>query len=308
METGLEIDYTKEALQMYQQFIRYCAKSSMNIDIVCRPWAPKPVNSRPRNRQRDAAWPSWICTTENLPFGKPTQGVYGRRNGDVLVGRPGRRIYDAAHGTVAVPIFGKTSEAGGIEYDGTMIVSGFQVGTIHELEQRASSGTLHREWIDRSQWEMGSPSIPDSFWRTLVADRGPDGTETPAWYHRACLYWLELRGGDDVNYTVLHHKDHPSSAVQYMQRVQSVIWNRKLFVMEDKLGRTLHGLAPEEARLSDIIVILYGCSVPVVLRRMPNNSQNIWQLLGECFVYGIMEGEAMRIEQYLEATEEFMIC
>ena len=50
------------------------------------------------------------------------------------------------------------------------------------------------------------------------------------------------------------------------------------------------GLGPAHVREKDNICILFGCSVPVVLRR----KGAAFELMGECFVWNMMEGEAMR--------------
>lgn len=51
-----------------------------------------------------------------------------------------------------------------------------------------------------------------------------------------------------------------------------------------------------------VICIIYGLSVPVALRRVTDdnprtqpklNSRTQYQLLGECYVHGMMDGEAM---------------
>jgi hypothetical protein len=43
------------------------------------------------------------------------------------------------------------------------------------------------------------------------------------------------------------------------------------------------------------ICILYGCSVPVVLRPIRNSescNEFYYELIGECYVHGMMDGEA----------------
>lgn len=52
------------------------------------------------------------------------------------------------------------------------------------------------------------------------------------------------------------------------------------------------GLAPAAARAGDEIAVLVGCCVPIVLRR--NEGKSIWQVVGECYVHGIMNGEVLR--------------
>jgi len=56
-----------------------------------------------------------------------------------------------------------------------------------------------------------------------------------------------------------------------------------------------------EAQVGDIICVLYGCSVPVVLREKEENGKKIWLLIGECYVHEIMDGEA--VEDILEDEE-----
>ena len=53
------------------------------------------------------------------------------------------------------------------------------------------------------------------------------------------------------------------------------------------------GLAPEAVQKGDVVVIVYGCNFPVVLRR----HGDMYRVIGESYVDGIMDGELM------EATE-----
>jgi hypothetical protein len=49
------------------------------------------------------------------------------------------------------------------------------------------------------------------------------------------------------------------------------------------------GIGPESICNGDIICVLLGCRVPVLLR----SYQDRYIFVGECFVWGIMDGEAM---------------
>ncbi len=56
----------------------------------------------------------------------------------------------------------------------------------------------------------------------------------------------------------------------------------------------LFGLCPGGTKKGDLICILYGCSVPVILRQRPPNSPGGWfELIGEAYVHGKMDGEAI---------------
>jgi hypothetical protein len=49
------------------------------------------------------------------------------------------------------------------------------------------------------------------------------------------------------------------------------------------------GMAPCRARQGDAVAILFGCSIPLILRRVP--LQEVWQIIGEAYVHGYMNGE-----------------
>lgn len=53
------------------------------------------------------------------------------------------------------------------------------------------------------------------------------------------------------------------------------------------------GLVPGEAKPGDRIAILIGCSVPVVIREVSAGGKSAWRLVGESYIQGLMEGEAM---------------
>jgi hypothetical protein len=85
----------------------------------------------------------------------------------------------------------------------------------------------------------------------------------------------------------------------YLKRVQAVVWNRRFLLMEDFQSNTtprarILGLGPRYTNEGDIICILFGCSVPTILRRSewPNET---YQFIGECFIDERMDGEAIAV-------------
>ena len=63
---------------------------------------------------------------------------------------------------------------------------------------------------------------------------------------------------------------------------------RRMFISKEKAV----GLAPWDAEQGDIICVLLGCRFPVVLRpRGP--SDNYYVLVGEAYIEGFMDGEAI---------------
>ncbi|MCJ1381026.1 hypothetical protein MMC17_004135 [Xylographa soralifera] len=187
----------------------------------------------------------------------------------------------------------------------SMFVHGFQIGTIADLSARLAEGMILNESLRMGGWEEPDEDraveVPDQLWRTLVADRGSDGSNPPSWYYRACLHCLANRTNTgDINTAVLIARGEPTMMVEFLKRVQSVVWNRKLLKSEDE---RCFGLAPTRAEVNDIICILYGCSVPVILREHRTQTAAFFEFIGESYIHGMMDGQAMsgkRKEQEFE--------
>jgi hypothetical protein len=80
-------------------------------------------------------------------------------------------------------------------------------------------------------------------------------------------------------------------------------WVRKRRIFET--GRGYLGVGPADMTAGDVLVVLDGCNMPAVLRRVGEG----WFFLGLAFVVGLMEGE---VEEMLEKgkveVDEFGIC
>jgi Heterokaryon incompatibility protein (HET) len=61
------------------------------------------------------------------------------------------------------------------------------------------------------------------------------------------------------------------------------------------------GLGPLASRKGDKVCVLFGCSTPVVLRPLPNGG---YKFIGECYVHGIMEGEAIAMLEKEELVKQ----
>ena len=187
-----------------------------------------------------------------------------------------------------------------------MFVRGIQIDIVTEVSSRIPTGTLTQECLEMGGWNgRNDPDaeVPDELWRTLVAGRGPDGGNPPSWYYRACWKSLHLgtSAGDVIITGLITNPKTPSLVVEFLKRVQGIVWNR-LFVRSQE--RKLFGLGPRGTRLRDRICVLFGCSVPVILRPQidPSSSEVMhYEVVGESYIYGMMDGEA--ITKYLPETD-----
>ena len=205
-----------------------------------------------------------------------------------------------------------------IKRSSSLYVKGFQIGTVCWKTDPIPDGVIPRTALSTLGWKEGSSvvhTVPDRVWRTLVADRGPDGKNPPHLYHRACLRCL-VKGTPNghINTEKLLAAEPPEPIKGYLRRVQAVTWNRVVLEAssKDQDGKTLVGIGPPVTDIEDIVCILFGCSVPCILRGLEKTSEGeeYYKFVGEAFIYGEMDGEAvarLSQEQLTLKTQEFRL-
>ena len=326
----LDPDYKKKSTDVYKDFTRFCIRSSRLLDVICRPWAMPILEDHPleKNKKITIELPSWIPLLSKSEFGVPEEAYRGRKNGDNLVGPAVKPHYRASGKTRYFTGPGEDSgkdpepEPFRKEY---LLVKGFTLAKVTNISARNTGGVILRESL-RMGWNkfQENSEMPDKIWRTLVADRDPDGQPPPAWYRQACSRCLEIAdnfNNGDLNVGELM-QEQSEMLHKYLARVRDVTWNRRFFTAETikypkneqeysekkKQGypekQELFGLGPPRIEKDDIVCILFGCSVPVILRKVEdgNDGNDIMELIGEGYVYGKMEGEA--VDDYIDMEED----
>lgn len=225
--------------------------------------------------------PSWIPQLSGAPFAMYSQaGIpglkMGRKNADPLVGLPSltHRNYNAAETKkIDMKTFRFRKRTGDGLHHFSMYINGFVFDTIDGVQNSSQGGAIPSEWADFGGWPLGSGDPPDEFWRTIVADRGRDGKNPPVYYARACKESFEKGGyvSGAISTTDLINNERCSVIAQFCRRVQAVIWNRAL--VRTRSGRL--GLVGQNVQPGDRVCILYGCSVPVILRKSKEKEDEV---------------------------------
>ncbi|KAL5380794.1 hypothetical protein DPSP01_007595 [Paraphaeosphaeria sporulosa] len=296
-------EYFSKATPLDSPMTTRGAKETNEGDIhipASRRWFPKEEKTKDKKKEKregggrkdrrprdfepqhvdDLALPSWVATIAGAAFDIfPHPGMdmvkMGRKNADPLVGTPqdGRRNYNACQlwGVDVDDIkFRRRARLG--HY--SLYVKGFRFDQVEEVSHVSQAGTIPSAWLDLAKWskarrtrglwdDPGDP--PDDFWRTLVADRGMHNQNPPYYYMRACKETV-MKGGlrsNAVDTSSLIHNERNSIVAEFCRRVQSVIWNRAL--IRTKGGKL--GLASDGVRKGDWVCLIYGCTVPVILRK-----------------------------------------
>ena len=140
----------------------------------------------------------------------------------------------------------------------------------------------------RSYYITGGP-LAEAYVRTLTTNRLGDGqVVTDSDYN---LFWSKVP------------KSRNSLAAPSTAQSQlSLVGNMMLNICDRTLVLTKKGylgLGPTNAQKGDLVCILYGCSVPVILRKYGKGHR----FVGESYIHGLMDGAAVD-QPYLRDTME----
>ncbi|KAN0110099.1 hypothetical protein V8E51_006486 [Hyaloscypha variabilis] len=277
-------NYDDTIVDVFRDFINFAISQLGLLDMICRCWAPvvklketpPTANIRGRTRQH-SQWPVNVKFPSWMPSGLQPR-----------IWHPNR------------PPF----------CNGAMFVKGFVLDVIATVGSPIAQGITSREALSLGGWfpedyspqdMVEVPKVPDELWRTMVADKGPNGEAPASICQRACQKCLAEAVRGDINITKLILADKDQMMVGLLKRVEAVVWNwsflRSAGLQHPKMGRykarNLFILAPRGTRDGDLICILVGCSVPVILRPNSSTKMKKYELLGEAYIYGMMTGGAL---------------
>jgi hypothetical protein len=231
--------------------------------------------------------PSWVARITAAPFdifAHPGMDMVkmGRKNADPLVGVPqdGHRNYNAGQ-TKKIDLESLKFRKRPRCHHYSLYLKGFWLDTVKEVAHVSQGGAIPGEWLDMAGWpEARRPQRPGEvlkdppteFWRTIVADRGMFDRNPPHYYSRACKETI-IKGGlksGAVDTTALIYNERNSIVAEFCRRVQAVIWNRALI----KTEKGNLGLACNKVQVGDMVCIIYGCTVPIILRKKECKSRD----------------------------------
>ena len=284
----IRIDYSIEPRQLFRDVTEFVVRSSGSLDIICRPWAPV------------VGVPSWVPTVSKVPYQRRDgEAEYDHQQGAVLVNMPGAQRYLAC---------GSRSARGNVSFSKgeaqVLSARGVRIGIVKEVASECPNGVIPSSWMRLAGWrDIRTQPAPEAFWRTIVADQGHGNARAPDWYKRACETSFREARTPHIDTIRLCQMAKSSKVKEFLEKVGEIIWSRRLVgILMDRgpgiLGALgLSGPAPQTICLCDSttivgdeLCILYGCSVPVILRK----SGAYYTVIGEAYLHGVMDGEAIK--------------
>lgn len=140
---------------------------------------------------------------------------------------------------------------------------------------------------------------------TVAVERGTDNSARWNWYlwvkrnANFALGGRPLKDWLDNNHAL---RDDSRNYHAALARVEYTLWSRRVITTE----KGYIGKASRPVERGDVVVVLWGCSVPLLLRNCFVNGQgkNVYRIVGECYIQGIMDGEVVQQVEMGTCTEE----
>lgn len=280
-------DYSLDFSTVYLKVAEYCIMHQGSLECLgyCNPSVQYP------------GFPTWVPNWRDPSVRHPL-AYYTKQN-------PGTGIPDLHLKRMYSPSADVTSQKRRISFSvpqrPKLVTEGLCIGTVvaarspHYQDALDSENDILRGWEPDNLQDVYGPTgetILEAFSRTIVADMAKKGPLRERGYSVDWHFWRSVK-----NYA------QPPTSPQ--RRVE---WGSLLFAT---VGRRLvlsdNGymcLAPGETQVGDRICILGG-HVVYVLR--PTGES--WSFVGECYVHGLMDGEAMSLlENGVFKLQEFAIA
>jgi hypothetical protein len=191
-----------------------------------------------------------------------------------------------------------------------LFLQGFVVDRVRKVSEAARVKADHYEDINdvlknwhhfvgldyRESISFASNSSQEAFWRTMVGDCIMTIRD-----HLSRLQASEVKECEEWAFSfpfTAEEAAHPALHPHLLFAMRTAIGGRSIFTTHD--GRV--GLCEPTTRAGDEVWILEGGRVPFILRPLGEREQGRsphHALVGDCFLYGVMDGEAYRESRHL---------
>lgn len=259
--------------------------------------------------------PSWVPdwntprVTRALGYSTKAWSVYmacgeGTQKTPVALGEDKRRI------TFRGKIFDEIATLGAVSVSPTLYIDAANLAA----NEWASYATLADNPVSNAIYPAQNDSVYNAFFQTLMAGRDGTGTSALSPDHSEVFSLiLDSTMGHEPSlrgqiYSIRRKKGHFTLASLVAKKGAKV--RKPVQILEDmriSLNSALHmrrfavtrkgffALVPRGARIGDEVVVFDRYCVPFLLRRVDGKDEHgdVFELLGETYVHGIMKGEAM---------------
>ncbi|KAI9775711.1 MAG: hypothetical protein M1839_000913 [Geoglossum umbratile] len=301
-DLAVQIDYNIQPANLYRQVAIQILSKGRYLDILSVPRVPEPSDVGPL--------PSWV------PDWSISDHSTSLRSATVLWFNFNATSKDEAYTLLqgnnnsviglAGEVIDNVSEVGDVYIDYTLghntRIQRFKGMARHEAAfngwekiARVHSGTKY--------WPTGE-DILDAYWQTLIMGNVGDGyNATKQQFHQwkrlyparipnllnsDWLQWMNLPVGlyvsiSGIIISTFGHEYRHGPVVAFSKKLATTL-HRRFF----KTTKGYIGIGPRSLQKGDAVALFKGGMVPLVIRSLGDK----WELVGDCYVHGIMHGEA----------------
>jgi Heterokaryon incompatibility protein (HET) len=279
-DMGLRPNYNQTISELFTDVTWMIIQKQQSLEALCM----ADVGNSPRTNSSDL--PSWVIDWR-LSSGQPARLDY---NG-----------YQAAspqnHCSVHLARSSSTLEVSGIHIDTVMMV-------LKEAEKGNDfwRTSILKLWTDHFKTYPTRCHPVHAYIRTATADYDTVSPDNKSRLTEAVVQKIDIVSRRAWNeYITTFKQEMPPRDDNHQNRVTEV--SRMYAGFVERRSLTMHsrsffisrigymGIGPIVAEEGDMICILPGCNVPLLIRK----EDDYYVLVGECFVWGLMDGEAMEV-------------
>ena len=279
---GIVPDYAKSVEQIFTDVVRFCLTKPLTQRLNFLGYVMRSAEDSTRLLNEDESMPTWLPDWRARVVVEPL--------GKTITGGPchGQRVYGACGDSEPVVALIKRQ----------LHVTGFCISHITEVLAVADDSigsTIERTWTPENaadEYPLGG-SVYEAFLHTLTVDV-LRGMGTILCRDHAMDWSYE----DRRSATLSGDENYKRRQVHVSMR--NATFGRRLFWTAEGYM----GLGPAAAKVGDQICVLHGGQVLYVLRA---RSANEHEFVGECYVHGLMDGEAMAMQMSLDLPDEKFI-
>lgn len=304
-------DYSKSPQEVYRDFAREHIERTISLEILtavqhdCDSSAELPLPS----------WvPQWNKYNGTQTLGSVTSNHFASANRDAII----THLVDAnpdtliARGTIVSKVAYTSSLCDSSSFDRTLKPDDNLTGStnavadtwlklkLSDLQAQGAKYPRTVQFVTSDGLAVFGPEsdILTAYMRTWVAGKNlseVDGfdleNDTTAYWH--CLWASPAAGTSDSS------EDTLARAERYRLSAAAVANQRKVFIVK----KGLIGLGPGAMKKGDWVAVLLGADVPFVIREIGGEQRDAaapfpedvrFQLVGECYVDGLMTGAAVK--------------
>ncbi|KAH9868802.1 hypothetical protein J1614_007876 [Plenodomus biglobosus] len=298
--SGLVPDYSKSTINVYTDFARGIILKTRKLDVLTM------VNSSP-SHAGIYSFVSWmpdlnvpIATIRGLGFPEKYNASYSTKVDVSLAGSTDNELHVLnLMGFNIDTVRVVTNKALSFSRD-LKLYLGDDTNAIIELWKTYLMPTINRVWEKQRLRQYIELLTAAGFALPTEFPAQPLGKVVPSRHVPSIMadfaaYWAvvdpEFKDFSELHRIELQEHAKLGDADQFGVLAGKACHERKFFTTAE--GRI--GLCPRETRPGDSIAILYGGSVPYVLAPMIDGK---WKFIGECYVEGIMFGEAKDFQKH----------